>query len=91
MLGPIDYVVVGFKGNNFDGTILEELGKAVDSGNHAFYQYGFGKFGFAGKHISGNKANSRYKHSHAEHESYAHERTSIYCQASDSGCRQSDT
>ena len=32
MLGPIDYVVVGFKGNNFDGTILEELGKAVDSG-----------------------------------------------------------
>src|SRR6478609_6073044 len=32
MLGPIDYVVVGFKGNNFDGTILEELRKAVDSG-----------------------------------------------------------
>ncbi|MBX4201797.1 DUF1269 domain-containing protein [Candidatus Saccharibacteria bacterium] len=32
MLGPIDYVVVGFKGNNFDGTVLEELGKAVDSG-----------------------------------------------------------
>jgi hypothetical protein len=32
MLGPIDYVVVGFKGNNFDGTILGELSKAVDSG-----------------------------------------------------------
>lgn len=32
MLGPIDYIVVGFKGNNFDGAILKELGKAVDSG-----------------------------------------------------------
>ncbi len=32
MLGPIDYVAVGFDGNNFDGSILSELGKAVDSG-----------------------------------------------------------
>jgi hypothetical protein len=32
MLGPIDYIVVGFKGNNFDGSVLRELGKAVDSG-----------------------------------------------------------
>ena len=32
MLGPIDYIVVGFKGNNFDGSILEELGKAAASG-----------------------------------------------------------
>jgi len=32
MLGPIDYVAVGFKGNNFDGSILEELVKAADSG-----------------------------------------------------------
>jgi len=32
MLGPIDYVVVGFVGNNFNGSILEELSKAVDSG-----------------------------------------------------------
>ena len=32
MLGPIDYVVVGFKGNNFDGAVLKEIGKAVDSG-----------------------------------------------------------
>jgi hypothetical protein len=31
MLGPIDYIVVGFKGNNFDGTILEELVKASES------------------------------------------------------------
>ena len=32
MLGPIDYIVVGFVGNNFNGSILDELGKAVDSG-----------------------------------------------------------
>ena len=32
MLGPIDYVVVGFEGNNFDGSILTELAKAVESG-----------------------------------------------------------
>ncbi len=32
MLGPIDYVAVGFEGNNFDGSILSELAKAVDSG-----------------------------------------------------------
>lgn len=32
MLGPIDYIVVGFKGNNFDGSILKEIAKAVDSG-----------------------------------------------------------
>src|SRR5437764_10704604 len=32
MLGPIDYIVVGFKGNNFDGAVLKELGEAVDSG-----------------------------------------------------------
>jgi len=30
MLGPIDYIVVGFTGNNFDGSILEALKKAVD-------------------------------------------------------------
>ena len=32
MLGPIDYIAVGFKGNNFDGSILSELEKAVESG-----------------------------------------------------------
>jgi rRNA maturation endonuclease Nob1 len=31
MLGPIDYIVVGFKGNNFDGSVLEELVKASES------------------------------------------------------------
>lgn len=29
MLGPIDYVVIGFRGSNFDGGILEALQKAV--------------------------------------------------------------
>jgi len=32
MLGPIDYIAVGFEGNNFDGSILSELVKAVESG-----------------------------------------------------------
>jgi hypothetical protein len=32
MLGPIDYVVIGFVGNNFDGSIFSELAKATDSG-----------------------------------------------------------
>jgi hypothetical protein len=32
MLGPIDYIVVGFNGNNFDGSIISELAKATDSG-----------------------------------------------------------
>ncbi len=32
MLGPIDYVVVGFTENKFDGSILSELSKAIDSG-----------------------------------------------------------
>jgi len=32
MLGPIDYIAVGFEGNNFDGSVLSELVKAVESG-----------------------------------------------------------
>ncbi len=32
MLGPIDYIVVGFKGNNFDGSVLTELSEAVGNG-----------------------------------------------------------
>ena len=32
MLGPIDYIVVGFKGNQFDGSIISKLSKAVESG-----------------------------------------------------------
>ncbi len=29
MIGPVDYVVVGFKGNNFNGSILDEITKAA--------------------------------------------------------------
>jgi len=32
MRGPIDFLIVEFKGNKFDGSILAELEKAVDSG-----------------------------------------------------------
>ena len=32
MLGPIDYIIVGFEGNKFDGSILKALGDAIDSG-----------------------------------------------------------
>ena len=32
MRGPIDYIVVGFEGNKFDGSILKAIADAVDSG-----------------------------------------------------------
>lgn len=32
MRGPIDYIVVGFEGNTFDGSILQAVGEAVNSG-----------------------------------------------------------
>ena len=32
MRGPIDYILVEFEGNKFDGSILAELEKAVDQG-----------------------------------------------------------
>ncbi len=32
MLGPIDFIIVGFQGNNFKGEALDELAKAVDKG-----------------------------------------------------------
>jgi hypothetical protein len=32
MRGTIDYIIVGFKGNKFDGSILKALGDAIDSG-----------------------------------------------------------
>lgn len=31
-LGPLEYTVIGFEGNNFDGSIADELGRVVDSG-----------------------------------------------------------
>ncbi|MES2630597.1 MAG: DUF6325 family protein [Patescibacteria group bacterium] len=30
MRGPIDYIIVGFEGNKFDGTILQTIGDAID-------------------------------------------------------------
>ncbi len=32
MHGPIDYVIVGFKGPKFDGSVLKAVADAVDSG-----------------------------------------------------------
>ncbi len=32
MRGPIDYIIVGFEGNKFDGSILNALGQAIDDG-----------------------------------------------------------
>lgn len=32
MRGPIDYIIVGFEGNKFDGSILKSLADAIDSG-----------------------------------------------------------
>jgi len=32
MRGPIDYIIVGFDGNKFDGSILKAVTDAVDSG-----------------------------------------------------------
>jgi len=32
MRGPIDYIIVGFEGNKFDGSILSAIGDAVESG-----------------------------------------------------------
>ncbi len=32
MRGPIDYIVVGFEGNKFDGSILKAIFEAIDKG-----------------------------------------------------------
>lgn len=32
MRGPIDYIVVGFDGNKFDGSILKAITEAIDKG-----------------------------------------------------------
>lgn len=32
MRGPIDYIIVGFEGNTFNGSILKALADAIDSG-----------------------------------------------------------
>lgn len=41
MRGPIDYIVVGFEGNKFDGSILNALGEAIDNGVIALVALGF--------------------------------------------------
>jgi hypothetical protein len=33
--GPIDYIIVGFEGNKFDGSILEALTDAIENGTIA--------------------------------------------------------
>lgn len=35
MRGPIDYIIVGFVGNKFDGSILTAIGEAIDNGTIA--------------------------------------------------------
>lgn len=35
MRGPIDYIIVGFEGNNFNGSILKALADASDNGTIA--------------------------------------------------------
>lgn len=32
MHGPIDYIIVGFEGNKFDGSILKAIADAIDKG-----------------------------------------------------------
>ncbi len=32
MRGPIDYIIVGFEGNKFDGSILKALADSIDKG-----------------------------------------------------------
>jgi len=34
-LGPLEYTVIGFEGNNFDGSIAREIGKVVENGTIA--------------------------------------------------------
>ncbi len=41
MLGPIDYIIVGFEGNKFDGSVLKALGDAIDSGVIALVELAF--------------------------------------------------
>jgi hypothetical protein len=41
MRGPIDYIVVGFEGNKFDGSILHALSEAIDNGTIALVSLAF--------------------------------------------------
>ncbi len=35
VLGPLEYTVIGFEGNNFDGSIAREIAKVVENGTIA--------------------------------------------------------
>lgn len=41
MRGPIDYIVVGFEGNKFDGSVLKALGDAIENGTIALVDIAF--------------------------------------------------
>jgi len=41
MRGPIDYIIVGFEGNKFDGSILKALADALDKGIIALVSLSF--------------------------------------------------
>ena len=41
MRGPIDFIVVGFEGNKFDGSILSALADAIDDGTIALVDLSF--------------------------------------------------
>ena len=41
MRGPIDFIVVGFEGNKFDGNILKALADAIDNGSIALVDLSF--------------------------------------------------
>ena len=50
-LGPLEYTVIGFDGNRFNGEIAREIGKVVDSGTIALVDVVF-----VTKDIDGNPA-----------------------------------
>jgi len=50
-LGPLEYTVIGFDGNRFNGEIAKEIGKVVDSGTIALVDVVF-----ITKDIDGNAA-----------------------------------
>jgi 2,4-dienoyl-CoA reductase-like NADH-dependent reductase (Old Yellow Enzyme family) len=41
MRGPIDYIIVGFEGNTFDGSILSAIAEAIDNGAIALVALSF--------------------------------------------------
>ena len=52
-LGPLEYTVIGFEGNNFDGSIADEIAKVVESGTISLVD-----LVFVGKDDDGRRARS---------------------------------